>query len=389
MRSRDFLLRSGPNYVGVLVILLHLPFVAFVGGHWLDLVLPSLMLTSLYFLVPFVVARLGTLSGAASFISLSVVQVSLLSASLGTSSGLHYYFFSISTVAVYIFYGLPRLWAFAFAALPMLCFAAVETLIGNNGWITTVPPPLSSWFAATNALGSFTIAATIGFLFSRAMREAESLLIAEQHRSEGLLLNILPEPIANRLKSGKERVIADRVDDVSVLFADLVGFTPYSREREPTAVVGMLNELFSRFDDKVAALGLEKIKTVGDAYMVVAGAPNPHPDHLALLAKLALAIVEEVGAFVDDGGRNFAIRIGLHVGPAVMGVIGRHKMAYDAWGDTVNVASRLESSSLPNRIHVSPEVVRRLDGRFVFEARGETDIKGVGAMKTFFLATSL
>src|SRR6185437_8158675 len=181
--------------------------------------------------------------------------------------------------------------------------------------------------------------------------------------SERLLLNILPGPIANRLKSGKEHVIADRMDEVSVLFADLVGFTPYAREREPTAVVGMLNALFCRFDDRVSALGLEKIKTVGDAYMVVAGMPEPRPDHLAALAGLALTLVEEVRGFTDADGRRFAIRVGLHVGPVVTGVIGTRKMAYDVWGDTVNVASRLESSSLPDRIHVSDEVVRQLEGR--------------------------
>ena len=379
------MLRSGPHYVAVLVFIMHLPFVAFVGARGLGLVVPSVLLTCLNFLIPVVVIRAGTLLGAASFISLSVVQVFFLSASLGASSGIHYFFFSISTVAAYIFHALPRPWAVVFIVIPMLCFAAIEILVGSNGWVMTIPSPLANWFAAINAIGSFTIAATFGFLFSRATREAELLLVAEQGRSERLLLNILPGPIANRLKSGKEHVIADRMDEVSVLFADLVGFTPYAREREPTAVVGMLNALFSRFDDRVSALGLEKIKTVGDAYMVVAGMPEPRPDHLAALAGLALTLVEEVRGFTDADGRRFAIRVGLHVGPVVTGVIGTRKMAYDVWGDTVNVASRLESSSLPDRIHVSDEVVRQLEGRFLFERRGETEIKGIGPMKTFFL----
>jgi adenylate cyclase len=275
-----------------------------------------------------------------------------------------------------------------FAAIPMICFAAVEILVGKDGLIISIGPPLAGWFAATNALCSFAIATTIGMLFSKVTDEAEGLLVAEQNRSEALLLNILPKPIAERLKTGEEKIIADRIDEVSVLFADLVGFTPYAREREPTAVVGMLNALFSRFDDTVAALGLEKIKTVGDAYMVVAGAPNPHPDHLSALAGLALTLVEEMRDFADADGRHFAIRVGLHVGPVVTGVIGTRKMAYDVWGDTVNVASRLESSSLPGRIHVSADVVRRLEDRFAFEPCGQTEIKGIGAMKTFFLTAS-
>jgi class 3 adenylate cyclase len=301
---------------------------------------------------------------------------------------MHFYFFSISTGAAYIFNGLGRYWTVIFTVLSMLCFAAIEILVGDYGWVATVPPPLSNWFSAINALGSFTIAATIGFLFSRTMREAETLLVAERDRSERLLLNILPEAIAQRLKSGAEPVIADRTDDLSVLFADLVGFTPYARDREPAAVVGMLNALFSRFDEKVAALGLEKIKTIGDAYMVVAGAPERRADHLEAMAELALQLVSEVNAFRDLDGCRFTIRIGIHVGPAVTGVIGTRKMAYDVWGDTVNVASRLESSGLPNGIHVSPDVVRRLEGRYHFEARGETEIKGVGPMKTFFLTSS-
>ena len=225
----------------------------------------------------------------------------------------------------------------------------------------------------------------IGFLFSRATDEAERLLSAEKDRSERLLLNILPEPIANRLKSGTEKVIADRIDEVSVMFADLVGFTLYARDREPAAVVSVLNVLFSRFDARVDALGLEKIKTIGDAYMVLAGPPTIRPDHLTALADLALELVQEVRAFRDPDGHRFAVRIGLHVGPVVTGVIGTRKMAYDVWGDTVNVASRLESTGLPERIQVSAIVVERLADRFAFEPRGTTEIKGVGAMETFFL----
>src|SRR5262245_45360993 len=168
--------------------------------------------------------------------------------------------------------------------------------------------------------------------------------------------------------------------------ADLVGCTAYARHQEAAGVVSFLDALFSRFDARVDAMGLEKIKTIGDAYMVLAGAPTIRPDHLAALAELALELVQEVRAFRDPDGHRFSVRIGLHVGPVVTGVIGRRKMAYDVWGDTVNVASRLEATGLPDHIQVSAMVVERLADRFVFEPRGTTEIRGVGAMETFFLS---
>ena len=199
-----------------------------------------------------------------------------------------------------------------------------------------------------------------------------------------LLLNILPEPIADRLRAG-EALIADRHEDVSLLFADIVGFTDMSSTMDASELVRLLNEVFSVFDGLVDASGLEKVKTIGDAYMIVGGMPIWQPDHLDRMAGLALDIAESVADNDAAGRLGVRFRIGINTGPVVAGVIGTRRWIYDVWGDTVNVASRMESTGVPGRVQVTPAVEQRLRGRFVLESRGEQDIKGKGSMETFFL----
>ncbi len=209
-------------------------------------------------------------------------------------------------------------------------------------------------------------------------------LDAERRKSDGLLLNVLPGPVAERLKSG-ESPIADRVDAVTVLFADVVGFTPLSQRLEPEALVSMLDGLFRRFDAIAARHALEKIKTIGDAYMAVAGLPAEHTDHAARAAEAAIEMRDAVAQFPAPEGATLSVRIGLHTGPVVAGVIGAHKFSYDVWGDTVNTASRMESHGVPGGIHVTREVVTALDGRFETTPRGEIDLKGKGRLSTWLL----
>lgn len=199
-----------------------------------------------------------------------------------------------------------------------------------------------------------------------------------------LLLNILPEPIADRLRAG-EALIADRHEDVSLLFADIVGFTDMSSSMDPSQLVRLLNEVFSVFDELVDTSGLEKVKTIGDAYMIVGGMPIWQPDHLDRMAALALDIAEAVADNDAAGRLGVRFRIGIHTGPVVAGVIGTRRWIYDVWGDTVNVASRMESSGVAGRVQVTPTVEQRLRGRFRLESRGQIDIKGKGLMETFFL----
>lgn len=206
----------------------------------------------------------------------------------------------------------------------------------------------------------------------------------EREKSERLLLNVLPKPIAERLKQG-ETVIADSFQDVTVLFADLVGFTSLSLDISPVQLVDLLNEIFSAFDVMAAELGLEKIKTIGDAYMAVAGLPVPRPDHAEAAAELSLRMQEEIKRFNARYHHSIRIRVGIHTGPVVAGIIGRDKFAYDLWGDTVNTASRMESHAVPGKIQVSPATHERLKAKYRFESRGEVEIKGIGRMHTFLL----
>ena len=213
-------------------------------------------------------------------------------------------------------------------------------------------------------------------LLDRLMRELED----ERARSHALLLNVLPQPIIDRLDAG-EKLIADRYEDVTVLFSDFVGFTEISSHLPVATLVSELNALFSRFDSACERLGVEKIKTIGDAYMAAAGLPGGRDDHAAAAAELALAM----RAATQEAGDMWKIRIGIHTGPVIAGVIGSRKFFYDLWGDTVNVASRLESTALPDRIQISIEVAGALGDGFELEPRGEIDLKGKGPTPTYWL----
>jgi class 3 adenylate cyclase len=218
----------------------------------------------------------------------------------------------------------------------------------------------------------------------QALDREHRLLLAEQERSERLLLNVLPAPIAERLKAG-EGVIADAFPEVTVLFADLVDFTRRSRRIGPAQVVQALNELFSVFDQLARQRGLEKIKTIGDAYMVAGGLPDPRPDHVEAVAEMALAMRDAVARRSDPSGRPLAVRIGIDTGPVVAGVIGTSKFSYDLWGDTVNTASRMESDGVAGCIQVTARTWKRLRDGYRFERRGSIQVKGKGEMVTYFL----
>ena len=202
--------------------------------------------------------------------------------------------------------------------------------------------------------------------------------------NERLLLNILPEPIAQRLRDG-EPLIADRFDDVTLLFADIVEFTRLSAAMSPSELIGVLNAVFTVFDELVERYGLEKVKTIGDAYMVVGGMPELSDDHTTRVAAMALDLAEAVGQIDAAVRLGIRFRIGIHCGPVIAGVIGTKKFIYDIWGDTVNMASRMESQGVPGRVQVSHAVKERLSGTFRLEERGLIDVKGKGPTPTYFL----
>jgi class 3 adenylate cyclase len=231
-------------------------------------------------------------------------------------------------------------------------------------------------FFAANLAG---VSATAYLLLRYFVRERER----EHARSERLLLNVLPEPVADRLKR-EEGVIADRHPEATVLFADIVGFTPIAADLPAEGVVALLDEVFTTFDRLADERDLEKIKTIGDAYMLAGGIPVPRDDHCEAVADMALAMIAACGSGrVAEAGVR--LRVGIDTGPVVAGVIGRRKFIYDLWGDTVNTASRMESHGVPGSIQVTEAVFRLLRGRYRLEARGTIDVKGKGPMPTWLL----
>ncbi|MGZ5294995.1 MAG: adenylate/guanylate cyclase domain-containing protein [Actinomycetota bacterium] len=276
-------------------------------------------------------------------------------------------------------------------SLPWLLALVVEILV-----LTLLDPRLAqdpdalpagivTAFFALNLFGvTFSSFLMLGY-FVHQRELVHRALEAEQDRSERLLLNVLPAPIAERLKR-HEGVIAEQHDHVTMLFADLVGFTARSAAMEAHELVTVLDRIFSAFDALADAEGLEKIKTIGDAYMVAGGIPDPRPDHAQAVARMALAIRDEIAAIAASTEHGWLdVRIGIDTGPAVAGVIGQRKFIYDLWGDTVNTASRMESPGVPGEIQVTARTAAVLGPGFVVSPRGTIEVKGKGPMETFLL----
>ncbi|MDF2734869.1 MAG: family 3 adenylate cyclase [Chloroflexota bacterium] len=240
-----------------------------------------------------------------------------------------------------------------------------------------IPMGVQVTFFVLNILG---VSVTAYLLLQYAVRERDAALA----RSDGLLLNVLPRSIAERLKRDPG-VIAERYDEVTVLFADVADFTPFAERTSPERLVGVLNEVFSAFDNLTERHALEKIKTIGDAYMVAGGLPELRADHAEAVAALAVDMQSELARVCSALDLGLAIRIGIDSGPVVAGVIGRRKFIYDLWGDTVNTASRMESHGIAGRIQVTEATYRRLRDRYRFEDRGEMEVKGKGRIKTYLL----
>jgi len=226
--------------------------------------------------------------------------------------------------------------------------------------------------------------AAITFLLLRyvEMRRREA-----QARSEELLTNAIPISIAERLKHGETR-IAEAYPQTTVLFADLAGFTPWAKDTDPARVVGLLDALFSRFDELAAEAGVEKIKTIGDSYMAVAGAPEPNSDHPGAAMAMATGMLQAVAEWRDANGLPLQVRIGLASGEVVAGVIGQKRILFDLWGETVNLASRMESSGVPGRIQVAPSTWSLLRDRYASESRKPILVKGIGEIATYLVLSA-
>lgn len=268
----------------------------------------------------------------------------------------------------------PR-WFAAFAAIVALSGIAQPHLnMGNN-----LPPWLVVSFFVMNIVVVAAVAFTLMYSFVAQKEANMNLLRAEQEKSEGLLLNILPRDIATILKSGR-RTIADHFEDASILFADVVNFTPLSEKMRAEDLVEMLNEVFSHFDELAEKYGVEKIKTIGDCYMAASGVPRPRADNARVLVRMALEIRQYVAQH-EFGGQHLALRIGINSGPIVAGVIGRRKFIYDLWGDAVNVASRMESTGREGAIQVTRGTYERIKDQFVCQPMGTVNVKGKGPIE--------
>lgn len=248
-----------------------------------------------------------------------------------------------------------------------------------------IPSDIRDAFFAINMAGVSGILYIVMRYFQSQKAKVLEALAIEKSRSEQLLRSILPDSVAQRLHEAQGARIADSHEAVTILFADIVNFTQISATMSPTQVVDMLNHVFSRFDQLATQYGVEKIKTIGDAYMVIAGAPNPRHDHAQVIADMALAMPAVLREVSHEIGQSLEMRIGINSGAVVAGIIGNTRFSYDLWGDAVNLASRMEHTGLPNQIQVSASTCALLNQDYVFEPRNGVEIKGKGTVSTYWL----
>lgn len=287
----------------------------------------------------------------------------------------------LAPIGAFVFLG-PRRGVAWFGAYLLL---AVGSLAFDASRRPPQPPPgvLVASGRTALVLATLNVAAASAVIFA-ILAYALNALRGEQSKTDRLLLNILPAAIAERMRTG-ETTIADSFEEVTILFADVVGFTQLAAARPADQIVRLLNRIFTAFDDLAERWDVEKIKTIGDAYMVASGLPLARDDHAAVVAEVALAMRSAVGRIAREQGLDLELRIGVHTGPVVAGIIGRKKFAYDVWGDTVNVASRMESAAPAGSIQVSAQAARRLAALYVLAPRGPVAARGLGSVRAFLL----
>jgi adenylate cyclase len=327
--------------------------------------------------------RFGELVAPLALLTVAYLSMTFLCWHFGTGIGVQFYFVIAAAAAVMVL-GIERIGlAIAAAAIGVSLVIALQFTVPRDAGAEP------AWFISVgfivNTIAAGVLAVAIVWYGLRQIASAEAAMEQEYARSEALLANILPASIALRLKDRSRSVIADKYDDASILFADIAGYTERASDTSPEELVAFLDNLYTSLDALVTRHGLEKIKTSGDAYIVVSGVPQPHPDHLEALADLALDIAEAVAGLTDSRGCAVPLRIGLANGPLVAGVVGSQRFFYDVWGDAVNVASRMESLAAVGCIQVPQPVYERLSNRFVFEERGDVEVKGKGVMHTWYL----
>jgi len=327
--------------------------------------------------VPFA-HRSNDLAGGLIIVVSEYAALITFTAYLGRESGVHLQYF-IAAAATFVVFGVGR-WKLI---LPLVVIGITLHVVAwfrfpqEAALIDADPQVLSAIYMQA--------AITTGALLAASVYYAFALAEAAKAETDALLRNILPDQIVERLKENPGEAVADSIDEASILFADISGFVALSRKLGAQRIVALLNEIVSEFDALAERHGVEKIKTIGDAYMVVSGLPEPASDHTARLARMGLDMLEVVARVREETGLELRVRVGLASGPVMAGVIGTRKFSYDVWGDAVNLAARLENKSVPGRILVCPTCYANLSADFELEARGEIDIKGVGMQETWFV----
>ncbi|NOT69974.1 MAG: adenylate/guanylate cyclase domain-containing protein [Hyphomicrobium sp.] len=343
---------------------------------WLNLVLAALAAS-----VPFA-HRINDTAGGLLLVAAELLALYGFTAYFGRSGGAPMQYV-VAAAAPFVIFGLERLWlviAIVVTALT-LHLAAWFSFTRSNALLHVDRAMLDSLYMQ-GAITTFgLIAASVYYAFSLAERA--------KAETDTVLRNVLPDSVVERLKSNPDETIFDGFASASILFADITGFVGLARTLGPEKTVALLNRLVSSFDALAQHHGVEKIKTIGDAYMVASGVPLHRPDHLTALASMALDMLDAAKAVAADTGLPLNIRIGMASGPMMAGVIGTKKFSYDVWGDPVNLASRLESASEPGRILVCPLCFDALEGLFKLESRGRIDVKGVGQQEAWYLTARL
>src|SRR5262245_27757793 len=344
---------------------------------WKPVILINLVMAGVALTTPFL-HRYGELTGPLVITLSELIGIFALSYYIGRDAGLHLQYFA-ATGAFFVIMGLERLKLIA-------TFVLLSLALHLAGW---------SWFMQSNAVlvidkdeldaHYITAVVTTFSVISIVVYYAFRLVEQAQAETDTLLHNILPDTIVDRLKQAPDATIANEFAEASVMFADIAGFVAHAKQLGPARTVEVLNTIMRAFDELADRHGVEKIKTIGDAYMAAAGLPVATPDHAERIAGMALAMIETARRIALDVDVPFALRIGIASGPVLAGVIGAKRLIYDVWGDTVNLASRLEGHSQANRVLVSPLTRTRLEGKYVLEPHGAIDIKGYGSVEPWFL----
>jgi adenylate cyclase len=343
----------------------------------LPVIVLNLVIVAIALLVPFA-HRFNDIAGALLIAVTEYIALFLFTLYLGRTSGVHIQYFA-TPAAFFVIFGLHRLrLILAFTAVGLVLHIAAWMLFPRHSALIPVDDAMLNSLYMTASFSTITMIAAVVYYAFRLAEDARG-------QTEALLRNILPDSIADRLTDKPDAVIADSFEEASVLFADLKGFVPLAKTLGPERTVGLLNEMMRSFDRLAIVHGVEKIKTIGDAYMVAAGVPEPVADHAPRLARMGLAMLQATAELAATFGVPLNLRIGIASGPLMAGVIGAKRLTYDVWGDTVNLASRLEGQSTPGRVLVASATKARLEGQFQLEPRGALDIRGLGEEEAWFL----